>query len=151
MLDLGCGLGADMLRCAQLGYQPHGLDLEANAVNFVQTQYGLPAQQHDFGQPLPYAAATFTWYSPALRSITCILRQRAMFGEIRRVLQPGGKLLFVVNSETHRQLGLQYDYTDAIELEPQCGICHMIKCVHFSFTHLPWRENYWTRVGSGTI
>ncbi|MEZ4676521.1 MAG: hypothetical protein R2932_20035 [Caldilineaceae bacterium] len=44
MLDLGCGLGADMLRCAQLGYQPHGLDLEANAVNFVQTQYGLPAQ-----------------------------------------------------------------------------------------------------------
>ncbi|MEZ4676522.1 MAG: class I SAM-dependent methyltransferase [Caldilineaceae bacterium] len=69
---------------------------------------------------MPYAAATFTlvlsrfalhYLHPAAA--------RAMFGEIRRVLQPGGKLLFVVNSETHRQLGLQYDYTDAIELEPQ--------------------------------
>jgi len=40
MLDLGCGMGADMLRCAQLGYEPHGLDLEEVAVRFVSNDYG---------------------------------------------------------------------------------------------------------------
>lgn len=119
MLDLGCGLGADMLRCAQLGYQPHGLDLESSAVEFVQAHYGFPAQQVDFGQPLPYAASTFALVLS--RFALHYLRPaaaRKMFAEVRRVLQPGGKLLFVVNSETHRQLRLQYDYTDAVELEP---------------------------------
>jgi SAM-dependent methyltransferase len=120
MLDLGCGLGADILRCAQLGYQPHGLDLEASAVDFVQSQYGFPAQQVDFGEPLPYADESFTLVLS--RFALHYLRPaaaRKMFAEVRRVLQPGGKLLFVVNSETHRRLGLQYDYTEAVELEPQ--------------------------------
>ena len=38
-LDLGCGLGADMLRCAAWGYEPHGLDLERQAVEFVNGNY----------------------------------------------------------------------------------------------------------------
>lgn len=120
MLDLGCGLGADMLRCAQLGYQPHGLDLEPSAVDFVRTAYGFPTQQQDFGQPLPYADETFALVLS--RFALHYLRPaaaRQMFAEVWRVLQPSGKVLFAVNSETHRRLGLQYDYTGAIELEPQ--------------------------------
>lgn len=120
MLDLGCGLGADMLRCAQLGYLPYGLDLEQNAIDFVREQYGFAVQQHNFGQPLPYGDGTFSLVLS--RFALHYLRPteaRKMFGEVWRVLQPGGKLLFVVNSETHRRLRLQYNYTEARELEPQ--------------------------------
>ena len=119
MLDLGCGLGADMVRCAQLGYQPLGLDLEASAVDFVHRHYGFATQQHDFGQPLPYEDNTFTLVLSrfALHYLPPIAA-RTMFQEAQRVLQPTGKLLFVVNSDKHRQLGLQYNYTAAVEVEP---------------------------------
>ena len=42
---------------------------------------------------------------------------RALFEEIRRILEPSGKLLFIVNSEQHRAQGLQYDYRGAKRLE----------------------------------
>jgi len=119
MLDLGCGLGADMLRCAQLGYEPHGLDLEGSGVAFVQSRYGFAAQQIDFGQPLPFPSATFSLVISrfALHYLSSTVARR-LFAEVRRLLQPSGKLLFVVNSESHRRLALQYDYTEAVELEP---------------------------------
>lgn len=34
------------------------------------------------------------------------------------MLIPGGHFVFAVNSDVHRQQGLQYDYTDAVEREP---------------------------------
>jgi ubiquinone/menaquinone biosynthesis C-methylase UbiE len=61
MLDLGCGMGADMLRCAQLGYQPHGLDLEERATQFITSRYGFSAQQHNLEDPLPFDDATFSF------------------------------------------------------------------------------------------
>lgn len=120
MLDLGCGLGANMLRCAKLGYEPHGLDLEARAVKFITFTYGFYAKQHDFGDPLPFEDATFSLVLSrfALHYLRPA-RAQALFREIRRVLKSRGQLLFVVNSERHQRLRLQYDYTDAIELEPQ--------------------------------
>jgi SAM-dependent methyltransferase len=119
MLDLGCGLGADMLRCAKLGYEPYGLDLEAQAVEFVAAQYGFYGQRHDFGDPLPFDDGMFSLVLSrfALHYLRPAQAQ-VLFGEIGRVLEPRGQLLFVVNSESHRRLGLQYDYTEATELEP---------------------------------
>ena len=118
-LDLGCGLGADMLRCAALGYEPYGVDLEKRAVEHVKEQYGFMAQQHNFGQSLPYPNETFALV--VSRFALHYLRSdqaRQLFREIYRVLEPSGKFLFVVNSQTHRELKLQYDYSDAIEIEP---------------------------------
>ena len=119
MLDLGCGMGADMLRCSELGFTPYGLDLEQKAVNFVNETYGFETKQHDFGEPLPFDDETFALVLSrfALHYLNTEHASK-MFCEIRRVLKPEGQLLFLVNSDTHRELGLQYDYTDAVEIEP---------------------------------
>jgi len=118
-LDLGCGLGADMLRCAALGYEPHGLDLESQAVEFVNETYGFASRHHNFGQPLPYPNEMFSLVlSRFALHYLYPTKAYALFREIHRVLKPSGKLLFAVNSKSHRELGLQYDYTDAIEVEP---------------------------------
>ena len=109
-----------MLRCAELGFTPHGLDLEAEAVNFVGEQYGFEVHQHDFARPLPFESESFSLVLS--RFALHYLRPaqaRRMFAEVQRVLRANGKLLFLVNSDTHRQLGLQYDYSGAVELEPQ--------------------------------
>ena len=119
MLDLGCGLGADMLRCARLGYEPFGLDLETQALEYLTSTYGFPTRRHDLNELLPFTDVSFRlvisrfalhYLHPAAA--------RTLFKEVWRVLEEDGFFLFVVNSETHRRFGLQYDYTDAAEVEP---------------------------------
>lgn len=119
MLDLGCGLGADMLRCAKLGFQPYGLDLEPQALKFLASQYGFDVCQFNFSQPLPFENESFSFVLSrfALHYLPPDEAQE-MFSEVRRILKPNGLLLFVVNSQTHRQRKLQYDYSEAIEIEP---------------------------------
>lgn len=117
-LDLGCGTGADMRRYAERGWQPVGLDREPVAASLVRRHLGFPALVGDLAAPLPFADDSF-----ALVAARCALHFVAprhaprLYREIHRVLRPGGRLLFVVNSETHRRLGLQYDYTGATEQE----------------------------------
>lgn len=119
MLDLGCGMGADMLRCSQLGFNPFGLDLEQKAVDFVNNTYGFETKQHDFSQPLPFDDEAFTLVLSrfALHYLNAE-HAEAMFQEIKRILKPKGQLLFLVNSDTHRKMKLQYDYTNAQEIAP---------------------------------
>jgi SAM-dependent methyltransferase len=117
-LDLGCGVGSDMLRYAELGWTPTGVDLSHRALEQGQ-RLGLSAQRGDLRKPLTFQNSQF-----ALVSGRCSLhffpRHEAtnIFSEIHRVLRPGGRLLFIVNSDQHRKLGLQYDYAGAVELEP---------------------------------
>lgn len=106
-----------MLRYAQLGWTPTGVDLSARAIEFVRG-LGFSAQVSDMREPLPFEDGRFD-----LVTGRCSLHffppehTRALFGEILRVLRLGGRLLFVVNSEQHRAQGLQYDYRAAVQLE----------------------------------
>ncbi|MDQ3315853.1 MAG: class I SAM-dependent methyltransferase [Actinomycetota bacterium] len=118
MLDVGCGLGADMARFAAEGWRPVGIDLEARATGFVGRTYGFPAYTADIRCPLPFDDETFNLASS--RFAIHFLPPggaRDLFRELRRVLRPEGRLIFAVNSQEHRRLGLQYDYTDAFERE----------------------------------
>ena len=118
-LDLGCGLGADMLRLEELGYAPSGLDASPIAVKHVRERWSLPAAIGDLTQPLPFDDERFRLVlSRCVVHLLPPASARQLFQEIRRVLEPGGRLLFIVNSEKHRQQGLQYDYRDAREVEP---------------------------------
>jgi ubiquinone/menaquinone biosynthesis C-methylase UbiE len=119
MLDLGCGLGADMLRFSQLGFTPYGLDLEQKAVDFVQKTYGFTSQKHNFRQPLPFEDQTFSLVLSRLAvHYLNMAEAKKLFKDVQRVLQARGKLLFIVNSKRHLELGLQYNYTDALEVSP---------------------------------
>jgi ubiquinone/menaquinone biosynthesis C-methylase UbiE len=119
MLDLGCGLGADMLRFSQLGFTPYGLDLEQKAVDFVQKTYGSTSQKHNFRQPLPFEDQTFSLVLSRLAvHYLNMAEAKKLFKDVQRVLQARGKLLFIVNSKRHLELGLQYNYTDALEVSP---------------------------------
>ncbi len=116
-LDLGCGMGSDMLRYAELGWRPTGVDLSTRAVEHVR-QLGFDALQADLSRRLPFEDQRFE-----LVTGRCSLHflppaeTRALFGEIRRVLKTGGRLLFIVNSDAHRAQRLQYDYEGARRLD----------------------------------
>jgi SAM-dependent methyltransferase len=116
-LDLGCGVGSDMIRYRELGWSPSGVDLSAKAVEHVR-RLGFAARIADIRERLPFESEHF-----ALVTGRCSLhffppeQARALFEEIHHILAPGGKLLFIVNSEQHRAQGLQYDYRGAKRLE----------------------------------
>ena len=123
-LDLGCGLGADMLRLRLEGFTPVGLDDEPRAVAFVKDRYGLEAHRADFAAPLPFPDTHFRLVIS--RFALHFLDQAGVqlpFHEVRRVLEPDGLLAFVVNSDEHRRRGLQYDYDGAEEVAP--GTWHL--------------------------
>lgn len=118
-LDLGCGLGADMLRLHQEGFTPVGVDGEARAAAFVRDLYGFDVRCADFADPLPFADGRFVAVTSrfALHFLDAAQARRTL-REAGRVLVPGGVLAFVVNADEHRRQGLQYDYRGAREVAP---------------------------------
>lgn len=116
-LDLGCGMGSDMLRYAELGWQPTGVDLSPKAVEHVR-KLGFTALEADMSQRLPFDDERFDVVTGRC-SLHFLPRAQTqtLFDEIRRILKPGGKLLFIVNSEAHRVQRLQYDYEGASRLD----------------------------------
>lgn len=119
MLDVGCGFGADMARFAEKGWSPVGIDLEPRATGFVERTYGFPAQTADIRRPLPFDVGAFAVASS--RFAIHFLppgEVRGLSRDLPRVLRAGGRLIFAVNSDERRRLGLQYDYAGASEREP---------------------------------
>jgi SAM-dependent methyltransferase len=118
-LDLGCGLGADLHRLAELGWRAEGLDGEATAAAFATDRYALPVTVADLGVPLPWpdAHAHLVVSRLALHALDASAAATAA-AEITRVCAPGGVLSFLVNAESHLRLRLQYDYSGAREVEP---------------------------------
>ncbi len=121
-LDLGCGLGGDLAYLSERGWDATGLEREPVAVAEVARRLGpagVNAVCGDLRDPLPFADGTFGLIVSKL-AIHALSEgeARALLREAHRVLVGGGLLAFVVNSRRHRELGLQYDYRGAVELEP---------------------------------
>jgi SAM-dependent methyltransferase len=101
LLDLGCGPAGPLTYiAAQTKCQAVGLDVSANAIAAARARAAslglseqITLQQADLNEPLPFADARFD----AVVSIDVILHLRdraAIFGEVARVLAPGGRFLF---------------------------------------------------------
>lgn len=101
LLDLGCGpCGPLTFLLATTGCEGVGIDLSASAVAAGRARaeaLGIAgrfdARTGDLNAPLPFDAATFD----AAISVDAVLHVRdraALFGEVARVLRPGGRLLF---------------------------------------------------------
>lgn len=103
LLDLGCGLAADAAFFVRAGHAVIAADLAVAALSHVRARY--PAEERpmtvrlDMRSPLPIAdAGVGAVYARLSLHYFIDAETRALFGEIRRVLRPGGVLAFMCKS-----------------------------------------------------
>ncbi|HXT31762.1 MAG TPA: class I SAM-dependent methyltransferase [Vicinamibacterales bacterium] len=100
LLDVGCGHGDLLVRARARGYDVHGVDVSADAVQRVQARLGSAAATRDGAGDLSALQGAFD---------VCVLSDvieharnpAVLLGHVRRVLAPGGTLLISTPSITH--------------------------------------------------
>lgn len=101
LLDLGCGpCGPLAYIVGLIGCHATGSDLSAQAISVGRARIAslgleklITLQESDLNGPIPFASASFD----AVMSLDVILHLRgraAVFGDVARVLLPGGRFLF---------------------------------------------------------
>jgi ubiquinone/menaquinone biosynthesis C-methylase UbiE len=100
LLEVGCGIGTDLVRFAQGGARVTGVDLSSTAIDLAQRNFAL----HDVapeelrvanGEALPYADHTFdVVYGHGVIQYTADAPR--LIAECHRVLKPGGEGIFMV-------------------------------------------------------
>ncbi len=99
LLDVGCNVGAWLRDCARLypGARLAGVDFNADALATARTNAPAAELHHAGAESLPFADASFQYVTciEVLEHVPADLRARA-FREMRRVLQPGGRLILTV-------------------------------------------------------
>lgn len=93
LLEVGCGMGTDLLQFARGGARVTGVDLTPRSIEITRKHFERYGQTGDFaitdGEELPFAAETFdVVYSNGVLHHTP--NTAAAVAEIHRVLRPGG-------------------------------------------------------------
>lgn len=98
VLDLGCGCGAIAEHVASVtGATPYGINLDESQIHKAWRNPNLPRSNFsvgDFNRPLAFDDATFDAVY-AIQPLTYVTDHAFTFGEVHRVLKPGGR--FVMN------------------------------------------------------
>jgi SAM-dependent methyltransferase len=108
VLELGCGTGNDAARLAEAGFAVVALDASGEAIAFAREKFAALSIDFvvaDMAEPLPFADGSFdaVMANVSLHMFSDAVT-RAVFAEVRRVLQPGGLFLFHVNATSDRPL-----------------------------------------------
>lgn len=97
VLDVACGSGGPTLRLARAtGAAVVGIDLHAQAVASARAQVtteNARFEVHDAAQPLPFEGASFDAVI-CVDAINHLADRPRVFAEWRRILKPGGRLVF---------------------------------------------------------
>lgn len=100
LLEVGCGIGTDLVRFARGGARVRGVDLAGTAIDLARKNFALHALVAEElrvanGEALPYPDATFdVVYGHGVIQYTADPAQ--MIRECHRVLKPGGTGIFMV-------------------------------------------------------
>ena len=100
LLEVGCGIGTDLVRFARGGAQVTGIDLSHTAIDLARKNFALhhlTAEELRVanGEQLPYADATFdVVYGHGVIQYTA--DPARLIRECHRVLKPGGTGIFMV-------------------------------------------------------
>jgi ubiquinone/menaquinone biosynthesis C-methylase UbiE len=100
LLEVGCGIGTDLVRFAQGGAQVTGVDLAQTAIDLARKNFDLHAVTPEElrvsnGEALPYADHEFdVVYAHGVIQYTADPAQ--LIRECHRVLKPGGTAIFMV-------------------------------------------------------
>jgi SAM-dependent methyltransferase len=99
VLDVGCGAGTDLARFARGGAAVTGVDVSASAIALAKANFAQQGLTGDLreadGEHLPFPDNAFdVVYAHGVVQYTA--NDRALVGECRRVLKPGGTAIFQV-------------------------------------------------------
>jgi len=100
LLEVGCGIGTDLVRFAQGGARVTGVDLAETAIDLARRNFalnGVAAEELRVanGEALPYADASFdVVYGHGVIQYTSNAPQ--LIRECHRLLKPGGAAIFMV-------------------------------------------------------
>jgi ubiquinone/menaquinone biosynthesis C-methylase UbiE len=100
LLEVGCGIGTDLVRFAKGGARVTGLDLSQTAIDLARKNFEMNGVTADElrvgnGEALPYGDATFdVVYGHGVVQYTADAPQ--LIRECHRVLKPGGTAIFMV-------------------------------------------------------
>lgn len=101
LLEVGCGIGTDLVRFARGGARVTGIDLAPRSIELATTNFELHGLggRADLrvanGEALPFADDSFeVVYGHGVLQYTADARR--MVEECRRVLEPGGEAIFMV-------------------------------------------------------
>lgn len=117
VLELGCGAGVDAVALAALGHEVMATDFVAEIIARNREWHGanprLHFRQMRIDEPFPLGDAAFdaVYAHLTLHYFTDEVT-RAVFRELRRVLRPGGMLMFACKSDRDPLYGA------GIEIEP---------------------------------
>jgi SAM-dependent methyltransferase len=107
VLELGAGQGRDTLYLARRGFQVHALDYAVEGIEVIEAKGGteglgdrVTVGLHDVRQLLPFADAAFdASYSHMLLCMELTTPElERLAGDLRRVLRPGGHVVYTVRT-----------------------------------------------------
>lgn len=122
LLEVGCGIGTDLVRFARGGARCTGIDLSATAIELARRNFALHGLHADLevgnGEALPFAEGAFdVVYAHGVIQYTA--DPARLVHECHRVLRPGGTGIFMVYNRhgwllaMSRLTGVSLEHSDA--------------------------------------